>query len=219
MGKVSPDIRNRIYELVLTRREPFAISTSSLRTRFEMHRDEAKLGCRALLFGCKVINVECSQLFYPVDAFNSRSSGKRNSFEVLDAFTDRIGMVHAHALRVVLHYMGIDGFMWNGHGLSRLADSMLLHQVTEHSKTHTKCQFTIRVSVGKDYGTLSIGIKNGVVSLAGVIDGIDDVLALVSIPHIPYVWADHITRLRQTLLEMRHELMEAETDCAYVPDT
>ncbi|KAK5131412.1 hypothetical protein LTR08_000948 [Meristemomyces frigidus] len=176
LGTLSPEIRNSIYELVLTRTEPFAIGITSMQTHLGKRIDKAELGCRGLLLTCKYISAECAQLFYAINRFIVTGSRKKNSFEALEIFSDKIGKLNAAAFRQVMLNVDFIDLLWDGQGLSGLKDSILLKQAVRPVETYRDCVFTINVRFTDFHNTLIIGIKDGVVLWGQVTKDIDDLL-------------------------------------------
>lgn len=107
LGRLSPEIRNHIYELALTRPVPFLIGINTIVRRLPQARLKdvqyhiLRRESRGLLLSCRGISAECTQFFHAANTFAFTGSKYRFSVDTLESFLNRIGRIDTSALRHV----------------------------------------------------------------------------------------------------------------------
>ena len=105
LSRIAREVRNRIYELVLTQPESVRIDESSFPivfTRYQPHRRKLL----ALTETCRAIRDECTQLFYATNEFSlvlrTSSRGLKKLPLALQNFYTTIGESNSRALRRIV---------------------------------------------------------------------------------------------------------------------
>ena len=110
-GKLAPELRNRIYELVLIRTDPIKLRSSSLRSTPKPPKRLANRLRRnsrrrrhpfALSITCRLMHAECTQLAYARNIFNIPFDTPYSVGVQLQAFRLKIGQKNASSLRNVI---------------------------------------------------------------------------------------------------------------------
>ena len=110
-GKLAPELRTRIYELVLIRPDPIKLRSSSLRSTPKPPKRLANRMRRnsrrrrhpfALSITCRLMHAECTQLAYARNIFNIPFDAPYSVGVQLQAFRLKIGPKNASALRNVI---------------------------------------------------------------------------------------------------------------------
>ncbi|KAK5131406.1 hypothetical protein LTR08_000942 [Meristemomyces frigidus] len=115
-GKLSPELRNRIYELVLAREKPYRFNISSYYgVKQEIKLPAWKLNTVALPSACKSFHGESTALFYAANKFEF------NSAENFKSFCAMIGDKNVAALRDVVVFVG--GYSVDGTRITRRANN------------------------------------------------------------------------------------------------
>ena len=114
-GKLPPELRNRVYELVLANNEVFEITTTAFGPDFARPRSTpqyVKMHPVAMTVTCKKMRAECTQLFYSGNTFSfsftadpcyhgPQNHSKRELW-IFSRFRKAIGTLNAAALRSII---------------------------------------------------------------------------------------------------------------------
>ncbi|KAK4550145.1 hypothetical protein LTR36_003112 [Oleoguttula mirabilis] len=159
-SKLAPETRNHIYSFALARPEPFLIGSTSVQPRLcqGKRKDATRRDYRGLLLSCRTLSTEGTHLFYAANTFVFAPSGPRDSTEMLDYFSAKIGARNAAALRDIVLKMDVTegeadvvGESWglDRCGLMRARAVRLFGEVRRRAKGCPDCLFTIRAAFQK----------------------------------------------------------------------
>ena len=105
-SKLSPELRNRIYEYALKSDKPFDITTTAPCGKPRNKMSYIQGNPLALATTCRVIKNECTQLFYANNTFKVTGDDTDHVFELLDKFCTTIGQANVDALGMIVLDIG-----------------------------------------------------------------------------------------------------------------
>lgn len=159
LSTLAPELRNYIYELVLTRERPFRIFSNGRSAQLDLC--DAKTHPLALTATCKRIHAECTSMFFAANTFTICLPHVSRFFDVsisgtitprvynmvhLWVFQRAIGKDSASALRhLVLDLGDIYQFLWFDHQGEFVRS--LIEEVRDEEQYPRECVMTLRTSV------------------------------------------------------------------------
>ncbi|KAK5741402.1 hypothetical protein LTS12_024601 [Elasticomyces elasticus] len=146
LGRLSPEIRNRIYELALAHDEPIPIvyTQSTAILRFLQPRNH--ILPLALTTTCSAIRMECTQLFFNINHFSVKvQPDGTDRVSLIARFLRAIGSTNAKALKQVTVQRKIRTIESRVGGLQECAN--LYHELKHDAKQYPGCQFLLKMTL------------------------------------------------------------------------
>ncbi|KAK4550143.1 hypothetical protein LTR36_003110 [Oleoguttula mirabilis] len=137
-GKLAPELRNRIYELVLALEDEFVLKVSDIDDCLRRHPKAVQSAPLALTATCKSVRAEATPLFYATNTFVicARPLQGEDGVALLEEFRQRIGQANA----VVLHSVVIDA----GKLAKDAPPCRLLSAILANSAENPACTMKVR---------------------------------------------------------------------------
>lgn len=154
LGRLAPELRNRIYDFALTSDEPYIIDADRIPLR--QYTAPKQLNPLGLTSTCKAVYAESIQLFYASNAFVFRQRACHVP-DFLTDFCNTIGKTNTAALKSVI----MDAGRFTRWDISRLTDSIFL--ASNASQTYPGCCIRVECEApfdGEPYSCDEPGMAN-----------------------------------------------------------
>ncbi|KAK5738769.1 hypothetical protein LTR17_005704 [Elasticomyces elasticus] len=146
LGRLSPEIRNHIYELALAHDEPIPIAYTDSTAILRFLQPRNHILPLALTTTCSAIRMECTQLFFNINHFSVKvQPDGTDRVSPIARFLRAIGSTNAKALKQVTVQRKIRTIESRVDGLQECAN--LYYELKHDAKQYPGCQFLLKMTL------------------------------------------------------------------------